>query len=81
MIIDDDLTYDNFHRSLVDPKSELYNIKLHIATIKDTIKPNFGVVNVSQMSNIEPKDLLKISERTLEDAKESSRKDFAIFGE
>ena len=81
MIIDDDSYYQDFHKSLVSNGSLIYNIKIQIAGIKDVVKPNFGVINYSSSRQIDSRELVKLAERCLDEAKESSRRNYSIFGE
>ena len=81
MIIDDDSYYQDFHKSLISNGSLIYNIKIQIAGIKDVVKPNFGVINYSSNRQIDSRELVKLAERCLEEAKESNRRNYSIFGE
>ena len=81
MIIDDSYNYQEFHKSLVSNGSLIYNIKIQIAGIKDVVKPNFGVLNYSSSRQIDSRELVKLAERCLDEAKESNRRNYSIFGE
>lgn len=81
MIIDDMRAYEDFHKALLSNGSMIYNIKIQIAGIKDVVKPNFGVVNYSGSKIIPSDELVKLAERTLEQAIEATRRNYSIFGE
>ena len=81
MIIDDESCYADFHKSLVSNGSLIYNIKIQIAGIKDVVKPNFGVIKYGSSRQIDSRELVKLSERCLEEARESNRRNYSIFGE
>lgn len=81
MILDDEDSYEDFHKALVSNGSTIYNIKIQIAGIKDIIKPNFGVVNLTGSKYVASQDLMKIAGKTLDEAIESTRRNFSIFGE
>ncbi|MCR5741915.1 MAG: GGDEF domain-containing protein [Gammaproteobacteria bacterium] len=81
MIIEDSADYNDFHKALISKTSLLYNIKIQITGVKDTIKPNFGVINHRGDKATKPEDLISLANRELEEAKGSSRRNYAVFGE
>ena len=81
MVIDDDASYVDFHKALITKQSLLYNIKIQIAGVDDVIKPNFGVVNYSGNKTTEINNIISIANKLLEEAKESNRRNYAVFGE
>ena len=80
-IIDNDRDYEQFHRDLINNKSEIYNTKIQISGIKDVITPNFGIVNVQGNKPVDSLDLYKLATRLLDEAVESNRRSYSIFGE
>ena len=81
MIIDDESYYADFHKSLISNGSLIYNIKIQIAGIKDVVKPNFGVIKYSSSRQIDSRELIKLADRCLDEARESNRRNYSIFGE
>ena len=81
MIIDDESCYADFHKALVSNGSLIYNIKIQIAGIKDIVKPNFGVIKYSSSRQIDSRELVKLADRCLDEARESGRRNYSIFGE
>ncbi len=81
MIIDDYRTYEEFHRSVTSTQSELYNIKMSVSGIKDVVRPKFGIVNVTGVKSVDSLNLYKLGIRLLEEAIESNRRNYSIFGE
>jgi hypothetical protein len=45
------------------------------------VKPNFGVIKYVSSRQIDSRELVKLSERCLEEARESNRRNYSIFGE
>ena len=80
-LIDDDRDYENFHRDLINNQSELYNTKMDISGMKDNLIPNFGIVNVQGNKPVDSLDLYKLATRLLDEAIESNRRSYSIFGE
>ena len=80
-IIDNDRDYEQFHRDLINNQSEIYNTKIQISGIKDVITPNFGIVNVQGNKPVDSLDLYKLATRLLDEAVESNRRSYSIFGE
>jgi len=81
MIIDDYKVYDDFHRDLTMPQSEIYNHKIQIANIKECVVANFGIVNLSGNKQIESTKLVNVANSSLDEAIESNRRNYAIYGE
>ena len=81
MIITDDRYYDSFHKAVINNSSILYNTKIPISELKETVKPKFGVVNVSGAKSTDPNNVVHYATQLLKEAKESSKKNYAIFGE
>lgn len=81
ILIDDKDVFEDFKKALVDSKSLLYNFKIKIAGINDLIKVNFGVLDYSLVRQINSKDVVDLTEKALEDAIDSKKKNYSIFGE
>ena len=81
ILIDDKDIFEDFKKALTDPKSILYNYKIKIAGINDLIKVNFGVLDYSLVRQINSKDVVDLTEKALEDAIDSKKKNYSIFGE
>jgi hypothetical protein len=81
ILIDDKDVFEDFKKALVDSKSLLYNFKIKIAGINDLIKVNFGVLDYSLVRQINSKDVVDLTEKSLEDAIDSKKKNYSIFGE
>ena len=81
MIIDDYRVYDEFHKSLINNQSNLYTMKIQIAGIKDVVEPNFGIVNITGSKAPDSIELVKLSNKLLDEATSSTRRNFSIFGE
>ena len=81
MVIDDDASYEDFHKALISKQSLLYNLKIQIAGVDDMIKPNFGVVNYGGNKSTEINNIISIANKLLDEAKESNRRNYAVFGE
>ena len=81
LIITDDRIYDAFHKAVIDNNSLIYNTKIPIAEIKEIVKPKFGVVNISGARTSDPTNVLNYAEQLLKESKESTRKNYTIFGE
>ena len=80
-LIDNQRDYEEFHRDLINNQSELYNTRIQISGIKDVIVPNFGVVNIQGNKPVDSLDLYKLATRLLDEAVESNRRSYSIFGE
>lgn len=81
LIITDDRIYDAFHKAVIDNNSLIYNTKIPIAEIKEIVKPKFGVVNISGARTSDATNVLNYAEQLLKESKESTRKNYTIFGE
>ena len=81
ILLDDKDVYEDFKKALLDNKSLLYNYKIKIAGINDSVKVNFGVLDYSLVRQINSKDVVDITEKALEEAIDSKKKNYSIFGE
>ena len=81
MIIEDEKDFDEFRRQLTAKGSLIYSVKIKIAGINDYIKPNFGVLRYGVTKSINPRDIVSITEKTLDEAVDSSKRNYSIFGE
>ncbi len=80
-IIDNEHDYEQFHNDLINNQSEIYNTRMQISGIKDVVIPNFGVVNIQGNRPVDSLDLYKLATRLLDEAIESNRRSYSIFGE
>ena len=80
-IIDNEHDYEQFHYDLINNQSEIYNTRMQISGIKDVVIPNFGVVNIQGNRPVDSLDLYKLATRLLDEAIESNRRSYSIFGE
>ena len=69
MIITDDRYYDSFHKAVINNSSILYNTKIPISELKETVKPKFGVVNVSGAKSTDPNNVVHYATQLLKEAK------------
>lgn len=81
MIIEEKNIYQEFHRALIQNKSSLYSTKLDVAGIKDTLDAKFGVVNYNGNNVIDSAEIYRLAEKSLEEAIQSTRRNYSIFGE
>ncbi len=81
LIIDDLKVYQNFHDAVTNPQSDIYNTKIQVSSIKDVVVPNFGIINLNGNRQIDSIDLVKLSNKLLEEAISSNRRNYSILGD
>ena len=80
VIITDKNRYMELHRVLVNG-GEALNIPLSVTSSKDMITPNLGIVEYNGTRNITADEIIAIANKSLDEAINSNKKNYSIFGE